>query len=383
MKLHEYQAAQILADYGIPIPAGDVASTSAEAKAIAKRLGGRVVVKAQVHAGGRGKAGGVKLVDDPDAAEAAAAAMLGRNLVTHQTSAGGVPVRRVLVAEATEIVTELYLGIVVDGEARAPVVMASKAGGMEIEEVAATSPESIIRVVTDPVYGLWPYQARDLAIKLDLPAALVRSAADLILKLNRLFIDNDCSLAEINPLAVTADERVVAVDAKLSIDDDALFRHADLVQLADPEQVEILERRAHSAGLSYVKLEGGAVGCMVNGAGLAMATMDIVKSAGADPANFLDVGGGANEEKVTQAIAIMLSDPQVERVLVNIFGGILRCDVAARGIVAAYQQSERRPPLVVRILGTNVDEGKAVLAESGLAITLVDTLHEAAKAIAA
>jgi succinyl-CoA synthetase beta subunit len=341
-----------------------------------------VVVKAQVHAGGRGKAGGIKLVASPDAAEEAAASMLGANLVTHQTSPAGVPVERVLVAEGTDIAKELYLGIVVDGEAGTPVVMASEAGGVEIEEVAAATPEKILRVAADPVYGLWPYQARDLAIELGIPASQVRSAADLVTRLYRVFVDNDCMLAEINPLAVAADGRLVAIDAKLTIDDDALFRHADLARLADPAQEDVLERKAHEAGLSYVKLEDGAVGCMVNGAGLAMATMDITRAAGTNPANFLDVGGGAQEEKIATAFEIIVSDPHVRAVLVNIFGGILRCDIAARGVVAGARQSSSTQPIVALLRGTNAEEGRQVLGEAPLNVTFLDELSEAPAALA-
>lgn len=382
VKLHEYQARQILQDSGIPVPDGDVASSPTEARAIAERLGARVVVKAQVHAGGRGKAGGVKLVDGPQAAEHAAAGMLGKNLVTHQTSAAGVPVRRVLVAEASEIATELYLGIVVDSEAGAPVVMASKAGGMEIEEVAAATPEQIMRVVTDPVYGLWPYKARDLAIGLGVPGSLVRPTADIITKLYRVFVDNDCTLAEINPLVVTADERVVAIDAKLTIEDDALFRHPDLARLADLEQEEELERRAREAGLSYVKLDGGSVGCMVNGAGLAMATMDITRRAGTNPANFLDVGGGAQQDKIAEAFKIIVSDPDVKAILVNIFGGILRCDIAARGIAQGAHETGSNLPILALMRGTNAEAGRKILADASLHVTFLDDLSEAAPALA-
>ena len=381
VKLHEYQARQILAAAGLPVPEGDVASTPAEARAVAERLGGAVVVKAQIHAGGRGKAGGVKLAGSPAEAEEAAAGMLGTNLVTHQTSPAGVPVERVLVTEGADIARELYLGIVVDGEAGAPVVMASEAGGMEIEEVAATTPEKILRAPIDPVYGLWPYQARDLAIRIGVPPALVRPAADVITRLYRVFVENDCTLAEINPLAVTQDDRIVVIDAKLDVDDDALFRHPDLARLADPAQEEALERRAHEAGLSYVKLEDGAVGCMVNGAGLAMATMDITRAAGTNPANFLDVGGGAQEEKIATAFQIIVSDPDVRAVLVNIFGGILRCDIAARGVVAGARESGSTLPIVALLRGTNAEEGRQVLERAALDVSFLDDLSEAPAAL--
>ena len=381
MKLHEYQAKGILERYGIPVPRGDVAASPAEARAIAERLGGKVVVKAQVHAGGRGKAGGVKLVESAAAAEKAAGGMLGRNLVTHQTSARGVPVRKVLVSETTPIASELYVAVVVDSNASAPVVMASREGGMDIEEVAASRPGDIMRVRCDPVYGLWPYQARDLARALGMPQKLVRDTTSLIVNLHRVFVENDCALAEINPLVITTDERVVAVDAKLTIEDDALYRHPDLKALADPEQDDELERRAEVAGVKYVKLEAGSVGCMVNGAGLAMATMDITKKAGTNPANFLDVGGTANEERIAEAFSIIVADPDVRAVLVNIFGGILRCDVAARGVVQGAQNTRSRLPIVALMRGTNATEGRKILGDSGLDVTFLENLSQAAPAV--
>lgn len=382
MKLHEYQAKDVLASYGIPVPAGEAAGTPAEARRVAEQLGGKVVVKAQVHAGGRGKAGGVQLVDSPEEAERAAATMLGRNLVTHQTSAAGVPVKKVLVAQTTDIARELYLSIVVDGESRAPVIIASAAGGVEIEEIAETSPEKILRVVCDPVFGLWPYQARDLAKDLDMTGHAVRSATELITRLHRLFTANDCTLAEINPLAVTPDGEIIAVDAKINVEDDALFRHPELRGMADPEQEEELERRANEAGLSYVKLENGTVGCMVNGAGLAMATMDITQKAGTNPANFLDVGGGAQEDKISEAFKIIVSDPDVKAILINIFGGILRCDIAARGIVQGARQTGSALPIIALMRGTNAEEGRQILGEADLNVTFLDDLTEAASAVA-
>jgi succinyl-CoA synthetase beta subunit len=387
LKIHEYQARQLLEQAGIPTQPGGVAATPAEARRAAEKIGGRVVVKAQIHAGGRGKAGGVKVVDTAAEAEAAAASMLGRKLVTHQTPAGGVLVRKVLVAAATDIAKELYLAVVVDGEARAPVVIASTEGGVEIEEVAARTPAKIVRVAGDPLIGFSPYKARDLAYELGVPAALVRPTADLIVRLYRLFVEKDCSLAEINPLVVTKpsgpDEqpRIVALDAKINLEDDALFRHPELQALHDPDQEDPLELRAAAAGLSYVKLEGGRVGCMVNGAGLAMATMDITKWAGADPANFLDVGGSADEKRVEEAYRVLVSDTDVKVVLINLFGGILRCDAAARGIVAGARATRPDLPVVVAMRGTNAEEGLKVLRESGLKIALAADLAGAAEGL--
>ena len=377
MKVHEYQAKALMAQYGIPVPKGGVATTSEEARRFAEELEGKAVVKAQVHAGGRGKAGGVKVVSSPDEAEQFAGALLGKSLVTQQTGPEGVPVRQVLVEEAAEIEKELYLAIVVDGGTKSAVVIASEAGGMEIEEVAATSPEKILRTTVDPVLGLQPYQGRKLAYGMNLKPELVRPVADLAMSLYRLFLEKDCSMAEINPLVVTADDRVLAVDAKLNLDDDASFRQRELRELRDVEQEDKLEAEAEDFDISYVRLDGD-VGCLVNGAGLAMATMDVIKTVGAEPANFLDVGGGADEEKIKRAFGIMLADPKVKRVLINIFGGILRCDVAARGVVMACQESEANPTMVARMLGTNADEGRQILRESGLNVLLVDTLKEAA-----
>ena len=381
MKVHEYQAKEILAKYGIPVPRGSVASTPQEAASIAGDLDGNAVVKAQVHAGGRGKAGGIKGASSPKEAEEAARALLGTNLVTHQTGSEGVPVRSVLVEEAVEAERELYLGMVIDGAAEGVVAIASEAGGIEIEEVAAQAPEKVLRARVDPLLGLQPYQGRKLAYRLNLKPELVRPVAELIANLYKVFESNDCSLAEINPLVVTADDRVLAVDAKLNFDDDALYRHSDVQVLHDPEQEEPQEVEAREYGISYVKLDGN-VGCIVNGAGLAMATMDVVDAAGASAANFLDVGGGADEEKVAQALKIILSDPSVERVLVNIFGGILRCDVVARGLLmAAEGMPHALRPMVVRMLGTNAEEGRRLMSESSLDVTLVDGLNEAAEAI--
>ena len=380
MKIHEYQAKAVLSQFGIPVPKGGVASTPQEAASIAAEMGERSVVKAQVHAGGRGLAGGVKVVGSPQEAAAAAEALLGKQLVTHQTGPDGVPVNRVLIEEPAQIAKEYYLAIVIDSAARCPVIMASEAGGMDIEEVAATAPEKILRANVDVVVGLQPYQCRGLAYGLDLPAELIRPAATLIANLYRLFEAKDCSLAEINPLALTEEGQLLALDAKLDFEDDAIARHPDVQEMRDTDQEDPLELEASKFDISYVKLDGD-VGCMVNGAGLAMATMDSITMAEAMPANFLDVGGGASEEQVAQAFRLLLSDPQVKRILVNVFGGILRCDVAARGIVAAAQEAEDRVPIVVRMLGTNADEGKDILGQSDLGITLVNDLNEAAQAI--
>ena len=381
MKIHEYQARQLLADYGIPVPRGEVAATADEARQIAVDIGGKVVVKAQIHAGGRGKGGGVKLADSPEDAADAAAGMLGRALVTPQTSPEGIVVRKVMVAEASDIARELYLAIVVDGEVGVPVAMASTEGGVEIEVVAETNPDKIEQAAGDPIFGLTPYRARALARQLELPADLVRPAADLIGRLYRLFIEKDCTLVEINPLVITGDGRITALDAKIDLEDDALFRHPELLHLHDPVQDDQQELRASQAGLSYVKLEGGRVGCMVNGAGLAMATMDITRWAGAEPANFLDVGGSASEEAIAEAFRIIVSDPEVEVILVNLFGGILRTDAAASGIVIAAKETGTELPIVVAMRGTNSEEGQIILGESGLNVTPATDLSGASEAL--
>ena len=340
------------------------------------------MVKAQVHAGGRGKAGGIKVVSSPDEAAEAAGAMLGTRLVTFQTGPEGVPVDAVLVEEPLDIDRELYVGIVTDGAARGPVVMVSEVGGMDIEEVAETTPDKIIRIAVDPGLGLQPYQGRRIAYGLGMGAAQVRPVASMMQSLYRIFRESDCSLVEINPLAVTSDGRVLAADAKIDFDDDALFRHSNLGDLHDPAQDDPLEAQAAEYGISYVKLDGD-VGCMVNGAGLAMATMDVIGQTGAGPANFLDVGGGADEEKVARALHIILSDPGVKAVLINIFGGILRCDVVARGMLQAAKENPLMDstPMVVRMLGTNAEEGRGILSESDLGVRLVDDLAGAARAV--
>ena len=377
MKVHEYQAKEIMAQYGIPVPRGGVASTPDEARRVAESLGGRAVVKAQVHAGGRGKAGGIKLVASPEEAEAAAADLLGSTLFTYQTGPEGAPVDRVLVEEIADLQAELYLAILVDGGAKCVSLIASQAGGVEIEEVAANAPEKILRAAVDPVIGLQPFQARKLAYGMDLKPELIRPASQLMVDLYRLFQEYDCTLAEINPLAVTADGRIIALDAKLNLDDDASFRHKEFDQIRDVAQEDAMEAQASDYNIAYVHLDGD-VGCLVNGAGLAMATMDIVKYAGGDPANFLDVGGGADEDKVERAFGIILEDPGVKRVLINVFGGILRCDVLARGVVASCRKRGANPTLVVRMLGTNAEDGRQILRESGLNVVFADTLKEAA-----
>ena len=355
MKIHEYQAKSLMAQYGIPVPKGGVASTPEEARQIAASLGGRAVVKAQVHAGGRGKAGGVKLTNTPEEAAQVAASLIGRNLVTHQTGPEGVPIRKVLVEEVQPIVKELYLSITIDAAARGPVIIASEAGGMEIEEVAARTPEKIIRIAPNPTVGLFPYQARKIAYALGLRGDQVRDGAALLTNLWKLFYEKDLSLIEINPLAIVGEGRIVALDGKINIEDDADFRHKDLMTLRDPEQEDPLERMANDSGIAYVRLDGD-IGCVVNGAGLAMATMDMVSLVGAKPANFLDVGGGAEEEKVKRAFTILLDDPRVKKVLINVFGGILRCDILARGVVAACKEKGVHPPIIARLQGTNKEE---------------------------
>ena len=380
MKVHEYQAKALMSQYGIPVPKGSVATTPAEAREAAAGLEGKAVVKAQVHAGGRGKAGGVKVVTSAEEAEQFASDLLGSTLVTFQTGPDGVPVNQVLVEETIDVARELYLAVVVDGEAKRNVVIASEAGGMEIEEVAAATPEKILRVNVHPSVGFQPFQGRRLAYGLNMDPALVRPAAELIGNLCKLLVEKDCSMAEINPLVVTSDGRLLAVDAKLNLDDDALFRHGDLRELRDVTQEDELEAEATNYDISYVKLDGD-VGCLVNGAGLAMATMDIIQAAGAHPANFLDVGGGADVEKCKRAVGIILSDPKVKRILVNIFGGILACDTAAQGVVDACKERGVNPQIVVRMLGTNFEEGRQILLDSGLNVTMADTLTGAAEAL--
>ena len=381
MNIHEYQAKEIFEKFGVPTPNSGVASTAEEAKEIADRIGGRVVVKAQVHAGGRGKAGGVKLVESAKQAGQVTEELIGTRLVTNQTGPAGVPVEKVMIAETLDIKDELYLSIVIDGDIGAPVVMASSEGGMDIEEVAATTPEKIFRVIADPLIGLSPYHARDLAIALEVPSESIRATTKIIIDLYRVFIENDCSLVEVNPLVVTNDNAVVALDAKINLEDDALFRHQELANLIDPNQLDPLEQRAYKSDLAYVKLNGGRVGCMVNGAGLAMATMDITKNAGAEPANFLDIGGSANQERIEEAFKIIVDDTDVEIVLVNLFAGIARSDVVAAGIVAAAAETAAEVPLVVSMRGTNAKKGIEILTDSGLDITVVTDLAGAANVL--
>ena len=378
MNIHEYQAKEIFEKFGVPTPNSGVASTAEEAIEIADRIGGRVVVKAQVHAGGRGKAGGVKLVESSKEAGQLTEELIGTHLVTNQTGPTGVPIEKVMIAETLDIKDELYLSIVIDGDLGAPVVMASSEGGMDIEEVAATTPEKIFRVIADPLIGLSPYHARDLAIALEVPSESIRATTKLIIDLYKVFIENDCSLVEVNPLVVTKDNAIVALDAKINLEDDALFRHPELANLIDPNQLDPLEQRAYKSDLAYVKLSGGRVGCMVNGAGLAMATMDITKNAGADPANFLDIGGSANQERIEEAFKIIVDDTDVEIVLVNLFAGIARSDVVAAGIVAAAAETAAKMPLVVSMRGTNAKEGIEILTDSDLDITVVTDLAGAA-----
>ncbi len=377
MKLHEYQAKAMLREAGVPVPTGEVALTPDDAVRILASLGGKAVVKAQVHAGGRGKAGGVKVVSTPDEARETAARLLGSNLATHQTGPGGAPVGQLLVEETIVVAKELYVGILVDRAVGGPVVIASEAGGMEIEEVAETNPEKILQEVVDPVLGLFPFQGRRLAYGMGIDPGLVNAASSMLVKLFTLFQANDCSMLEINPLVVTGDGRLLCVDAKVTLEDDALFRHPSLIELRDRAQEDPLEAEATEYQVQYIRLDGN-VGCLVNGAGLAMATMDTALMAGAAPANFLDVGGSADEAKVANAIRLILKDPNVEAILVNIFGGILRCDIVARGIIQADQEGGVEIPLVVRMLGTNVEEGRRLLAESGLKVLFADTLAEAA-----
>ncbi len=380
MKVHEYQAKSMLARYGVAVPRGEVTSSPAEAREIAKRLGGRVVVKAQIHAGGRGKGGGVKLAKDPEDAHDVAKRILGMTLVTPQTGPAGRVVQKVLVEEALDIARELYLGVTLDRSRGLPVVMASLSGGMEIEEVAAKDPNEIVREPVDPLAGFFPFQARKLAFALGLSGESFQKGVRLMHALMKAYVETDASLAEVNPLLVTKQGDVLALDAKMNFDDNALFRHPDIKEMRDLSEEDPLEVEASRFGLNYIKLDGN-VGCMVNGAGLAMATMDLVKLAGGEPANFLDVGGGANEEQVKNAFRIILSDKNVRGVLINIFGGIMRCDIIAKGVVAAVREMGLAIPVVVRLEGTNVDLGKQILRESGLKITPADGLADAAKKV--
>ena len=378
MKVHEYQAKGILARYGVAVPKGEVTDSPAQAREIAQRLGGRAVVKAQIHAGGRGKGGGVKLAKTPDEACELAKKILGMTLVTPQTGPGGRVVQKVLVEEALDIDRELYLGITLDRGRGLPSFMVSRSGGMEIEEVAAKDPNAIVREVVDPGLGMFPFQARKLAFALGLSGDSFKKGIAFMQALFAAYVESDASLAEINPLLVTKQGDVLALDAKMTFDDNAMFRHPDVKEMRDLAEEDPLEVEASRFGLNYIKLDG-SVGCMVNGAGLAMATMDLVKLAGGEPANFLDVGGGATEEQVKNAFRIILSDKNVKAILINIFGGIMRCDIIAKGVVAAVREMGLAIPVVVRLEGTNVDLGKQILRESGLKITPADGLADAAK----
>ena len=382
MKIHEYQAKQILARHGVRIPRGEVAETPAAARAAAEKIGPRVVLKAQIHAGGRGKGGGIKLAGSPAEAERLAGEMIGMTLVTPQTGPEGRLVQRLLVEEALDIERELYLGLVIDRAAEAVVVMASTEGGMEIEKVAAEKPEAIFKEYVSPIVGLQAFQARSLAFRLGLTGDTHKQAVNFILGLAGAFAATDASLAEINPLLVTRQGDVLALDAKMNFDDNALARHPEIRSLRDLAEESPLEVEASKYNLNYIKLDGD-VGCMVNGAGLAMATMDIVKYAGGRPANFLDVGGGVTEEAVTNAFRILVSDPDVKGALINIFGGIVRCDLIANGVVKAARALGTRIPVVIRLEGTNVEQGKAILRDSGLAFHAADGMKDGAARIVA
>ena len=382
MKIHEYQAKELFRKFNIPVPQGSVAFSPAEARQAAEQLGAfPVVVKAQIHAGGRGKGGGVKLAGSLDEAEQLAGQIIGMNLVTHQTGPEGRQVKKVLIEQGLNIVKELYLSIVPDRASAQIVIMASEAGGMDIETVAAETPEKIIKVAVNPLTGLQGFHGRQAAFGLNLPAAVIKPFTAMLANLYRLFTAYDCSLVEINPLVITAEDTVIALDAKLNFDDNALFRHKDLLEYRDLDEEDPLEVEASKYNLNYINLDGN-VGNMVNGAGLAMATMDIIKQAGARPANFLDVGGGANAEMVENGFRIILSDKNVKGILINIFGGILRCDVLAEGVVQAARKTGINVPVVVRMEGTNVEQGRQILADSGLKLTSAVDLKDAAAKVA-
>src|SRR5258708_3928071 len=382
MKIHEYQAKALLAKYGVPVPRGAVAYTVDEAEAAAKKIGGSVVVKAQIHAGGRGKGGGVKVAKDAAEAKTLAEKILGMTLVTHQTGPEGRLVQRLLVEETLPIDKELYLGIVLDRAIGKIIFMASAAGGMEIEEVAAHTPEAILKEIIEPGIGLQPYQARKLAFGIGIPTPAINGAVQAMMALAKACLEMDATLAEINPFMLTKDNRVYALDAKINFDDNALFRHKELAELRDVNEEDPLEVEASKFGLNYIKLDGN-IACMVNGAGLAMGTMDIIKYAGGSPANFLDVGGGANAEQVKNAFRILLGDPAVKAVLINIFGGILRCDTLANGVVSAARDLSIKVPIVIRMEGTNVELGRKVLEESGFNFVVADGMKDAAEKVVA
>jgi succinyl-CoA synthetase beta subunit len=383
VKIHEYQAKQVLARYGVPVPRGEVAFSADEARQIASRLGGEIaVVKAQIHAGGRGKGGGVKVAKSPTEVEQLARQIIGMTLITHQTGPEGKKVGRVLIEEGLQIDRELYLSIVIDRASESPVVIASAAGGMDIEEVAASDPAKILRERIEPGAGVVPFQARKLAFGMGLPAASIGKFARALESVYKAFIETDASMIEINPLILTKGGDLLALDAKVSFDDNALYRHPDFKDLRDISEEDPLEVEASKFALNYIRLDGN-IGCMVNGAGLAMATMDIIKIAGGEPANFLDVGGGANAEQIKNAFRILMADKNVKAVLINIFGGILRCDVLAQGVIAAVTELGVRVPIVIRMEGTNVEEGKRLLRESGLNFTTADSMGEAAEKVVA
>jgi succinyl-CoA synthetase beta subunit len=380
VKIHEFQAKAILARYGVPVPRGEVAHTPSDVVDIARRLGGTVVVKAQIHAGGRGKGGGVKLARSAEEAEQIAKQMFGMRLVTHQTGPEGRIVKRILVEEGLQIARELYLGLVIDRAAERPVMMVSSAGGMEIEKVAAETPDQIFKEHIDPATGLIGFQTRKLGFSLGLDGPSVAKAGNVMAALYSAFLGTDASLVEINPLVVTAGGDILALDAKMNFDDNALYRHPEIRELRDLDEEDPLEIEASKYALNYIRLDG-TIGCMVNGAGLAMATMDIIKLAGGEPANFLDVGGGATAEQIKNAVRILTADKNVRAVFINIFGGILRCDILAEGLVAAVKELDVRLPIVIRMEGTNVAEGKRLLRESGLNFTTADAMDQAAREV--
>ena len=380
MKIHEYQAKEILRQHNVPVPRGNTAFSAEEARARAEELGGRVIVKAQIHAGGRGKGGGVKLAANSEEAAALASQILGMTLVTYQTGPEGRLVKRVLVEETLPIERELYLGVALDRAIAKPVLMASAAGGMDIEEVAANTPELILKEVIEPGIGLSAFQARRLAFGMEVPAQAVAGVVQAMTALAETYWATDASLVEINPFVITTDGRAIALDAKMDFDDNALFRHPELHDYRDLDEEEPLETDAHGHGLNYIKLDGN-VGCMVNGAGLAMATMDIIQYAGGSPANFLDVGGGASADQVKNGLRIILTDPNVKAILINVFGGILRVDTLAEGVVAAARELEIKQPIVLRLEGTNVEIGRKILRESGLNFTVADGMKDAAEKV--
>ncbi|MEW8966320.1 ADP-forming succinate--CoA ligase subunit beta [Exiguobacterium alkaliphilum] len=383
MNIHEYQAKELLRAFGVAVPTGYPAFTVEEAVSAAAKLGGELkVVKAQIHAGGRGKAGGVKLAKTDEEVKQYASEILGKTLVTHQTGPEGKVVQRLYIEEGSAIDQEFYLGLVLDRSIGRIVIMGSSEGGMDIEEVAEHTPEKIHKEIVDPVVGLRPFQARRLAFKMEVPTKLVNKFSDMVMKLYKVYVETDCTIAEINPLVTTKDGNVIALDAKLNFDSNALYRHSDILDLRDTTEEDPREVEASKHDLSYIALDGN-IGCLVNGAGLAMATMDIIKHYGAEPANFLDVGGGATKEKVTEAFKLILSDDQVKGIFVNIFGGIMKCDIIAEGIVAATKEIGLDLPLVVRLEGTNVDAGRRILDESGLAITSASSMADGAEKIAA